>query len=374
VIYYLPLEPYPERYTELLTRWTEDRFRQRGVEFTTILGTRMPANDGIKIGQVLDGPGRCHFALTQMAALTKYIPAMTRDDVVYFDDMFTPGYEALPYVFAQMPEKARPRIYARNHAQSVDPDDFTFPMRSWMRCFEHLVYKTADGIICGSTVHKELMQVALLDKDCHIDVLGLPYDQHDVLRIAGPVPSWQSREKRVVYSSRLDKEKQPHFFFDVLLAVRRLRPDIVFEVCTGSKELRSNAALAVDRALALEAGGHLVVHRGTTKETYYGVVKNARVQLNTARQDFISYTAIEASTLGTVTVAPAFRSFPETFANDHRVLYVPWSVADAAELVIRRVDSQIHPADVGQLSHLQHRTLDRIIDLLLTGFSQPWTS
>jgi glycosyltransferase involved in cell wall biosynthesis len=368
VIYYLPLEPYPERYTELLTNWTITRLTARGVAHKVILGQRLP-DEGIRIGQVLDAAGRSHFALTQVAELVKAIPAMTSEDVVYFDDMFTPGYEALPYIFMQLSAERRPRIFARNHAQSVDPDDFTFPMREWMRHFEQLVYRTASGIICASTIHKELMEVAMLDA-CPIHVLGLPYDQDDVRRIAGELPEWHQRPKQVVYSSRLDREKQPHFFMDI---VDRLAPTgIEFHVCTGSKEPRSNDTSAVERLLALEAKKLVTIHRSTTKARYYDVVKNSRVQLNTARQDFVSYTAIEASSLGTYTLAPAFRSFPETFENNADFLYVPWSLREAVEKLEMLVTLGPHlPRDttskelVGRLSAQQHASLDRIIDLLV---------
>jgi glycosyltransferase involved in cell wall biosynthesis len=368
VIYYLPLEPYPERYTELLTNWTITRFNARGVPVTVVLGQRLP-DEGIRVGQVLDAAGRSHFALTQVAELVKALPAMTCDDVIYFDDMFTPGYEALPYILMQLPVVRRPRIFARNHAQSVDPDDFTFPMREWMRHFEQVVYRTATGIICASTVHKELMEVAMLDS-CPIHVLGLPYDENDVRRLAGPLPGWHQRPRQVVYSSRLDREKQPHFFMDI---VDRLAPKgFSFHVCTGSKEPRSNDPSAVERLLAMEAKGRVTIHRATTKARYYEVVKNSRVQLNTARQDFVSYTAIEASSLGTYTLAPAFRSFPETFDNNADFLYVPWSVQEACEklellatLGPRMAGDDTHESLVGKLSAYQHAALDRIIDLLV---------
>ncbi len=368
MIYYMPLEPYPERYTELLTNWTISRFTARRIPVKVVLGERLP-DEGIRVGQVLDAAGRSHFALTQVAHLVKALSSMSSADTIYFDDMFTPGFEALPYILAQLPAERRPRIFARNHAQSVDPDDFTFPMRDWMRHFEQLVYRTSSGIICASTVHKELMEVAMLDA-CPIHVLGLPYDENDVRRIAGPAPEWHTRPKQIVYSSRLDREKQPHFFMDI---VDRLAPKgFEFHVCTGSKEPRSNDPSAVARLLALEAKKLVTIHRATTKARYYDVVKNSRVQLNTARQDFVSYTAIEASSLGTFTLAPGFRSFPETFENNADFLYVPWSLREACEKLELLVTLGPHlPAGttheelVGKLSAHQHAALDRIIDLLV---------
>jgi glycosyltransferase involved in cell wall biosynthesis len=355
-VIYMPLEPYPERYTELLTAWTTSRFSaDPEIKLETVVGTPI-GSTGIQTGQVLDAHGRSHWSLTQMAALIARLrvePA-TKRTVVYFDDMFTPGYEALPYLLDQLPKEQRPKIVARNHAQSVDPDDFVFKMRHWMRHYEEIVYRTASSIVCASTVHKELMEVANLPGD--VRVLGLPYDRDDV---RARVPQLPEKRQQVIYSSRFDAEKQPHFFLDVVRAVHIQRPDIGFVVCTGGEQVRSNDPSAVERLY----GSAVRIVTRATKAAYYGELAASRVQLNTARQDFISYTAIEASTFGVPTLAPAFRSFPETLRNRAQTLYVPWSVEEAADKLIKLVDGGDDPTETAVLADEQHGCLDRIAAL-----------
>jgi glycosyltransferase involved in cell wall biosynthesis len=363
MIAYLPLEPYKERYTDLLGHWTETRFRERGVYFVSVLGERLAKDDAIRTGLVLDAHGRSYWSLTQMAALTRMLANGATPDVVYFDDLFTPGYEALPYILDQSKGR-RPRVYVRNHAQSVDPDDFVWPMRHWMRPFETAVYRSVSGVFCSSTVHKEMMEIAGLDV-CPIHVIGHPYDERDVLTRAGQAPRpWSARmDRRVLYSSRFDAEKQPHFFMDVVEEFLQHGGEAEFVVCTGSRTLRSNDPTALTRAERLQASGKLRIVTDTTKAVYYGLLAGASVQLNTARQDFVSYTAIEASTLGTPTLAPAFRSFPEAFRNRRASLYVPWSVEDACARLHELLDTGDDPLEVAKLSLHHHGTLDRIIDL-----------
>ena len=57
------------------------------------------------------------------------------EDVIYFEDMFHPGIESLPYIFNQTDAKFRPKIFVRCLAQTIDPDDFVhvWGMAGWMR-------------------------------------------------------------------------------------------------------------------------------------------------------------------------------------------------------------------------------------------------
>jgi glycosyltransferase involved in cell wall biosynthesis len=356
-VYYLPLEPYRERYTEQLAGWTERAFRGRGVAFRTVTGAHgvacvrgtpgctvahgpgVPAGPcagsgpgraaGIATGQVLDAHGRAAYALRQMAALVALLPRVTADDWVWFDDLFTPGYEALAYVCDQT--GVWPRVVVRNWAQSVDPDDFTFAMRRWMRRYEELVDRTATLVLVASTCHAEMWAAAGLDAD-KVRVVGLPFDVAAVRATREQwARPWEERGPLVVYSSRLDREKQPHFLLDV---AERLEPPVRLVVCTGSDEPRSNDASAVARLLALEDAGRVEVWRGLTKARYYHLLGEARAHLNTARQDFVSFTALEASAFDVPTLAPAFRSFPEALENRRTQLYVPWSVDDCVERLV----------------------------------------
>jgi len=374
-LFYLPIEAYPERYTELLRQWTVQRWGSRSdIELHVVNGDLL--SSGIGVGQVLDAFGRTYWSTTQIAALVRLLRDVgaTSSDVIYFDDLFTPGYEAVPYILDQLPVEARPRIFARNHAQSVDPNDFVFPMRRWMRRYEELVYRTAAGVICASTVHAEMMEAALLDTTA-IHVLGLPYDTVDV-RARGPqvVAPCSSRPLKVVYSSRLDAEKCPHFFMDVVEAALLRRPGIDFVVCTGAAKLRSNDPTALVRLHSLAAARAIRVAVSQTKPTYYTELATARVQLNTAKQDFISYTAIEASTFGTPTLAPAFRSFPETLRNRSAQLYAPWCVDEAVNKLLSLLDGSAEGTDVEWLARVQHQTLDRILAVFRDEPVPAWAS
>jgi len=98
------------------------------------------------------------------------------------------------------------------------------------------------------------------------------------------------------------------------------------------------------------------------KNDYYSLLNDTRVLFNCALQDWVSNTVSEADTLGCNVLYPAYRSFPETFANDHTRLYVPWSLDDA----IAKLEDLLGYAHMNQglISDWNDGTIDRICDIL----------
>ncbi len=340
MIYYLPLEAYQSRYTDSLAQWTLDAFHLKDIPITPVYGVML--TDKIQVGKVLDARGRSYYSLTQMAKLMALSNEFKDGDVIYFDDMFTPGYEALPYLVSQIDTKVG--IVGRCHAQSVDADDFTFPMRRWMRHYEELFTRTASAVCLASTLHKEAMEIANLD-NCPIHVVGLPFSSKSVQnKVSGGKffsSAFKDKQDAVIFSSRFDTEKQPHFYLDMIeqfhgdgsFSSSRINPAIKFYICTGNETLRSNDPTAILRAHKMAAKGLVHIVENATKEVYYNLLNSCKVQFNCAKQDWISYTACEASALGTITVAPAYKAFPETLLSSERQLYTPWSIRDALKKI-----------------------------------------
>lgn len=65
MLYYLPLEQYPERYTKLMScrgGWAESKFMELNVPFVRVDGNQTSST--IRKGNVLDAVGRCSYALS----------------------------------------------------------------------------------------------------------------------------------------------------------------------------------------------------------------------------------------------------------------------------------------------------------------------
>jgi hypothetical protein len=367
---YLPLESYEERYTSQLCKWNTDRFEERGIDFVVVHGKDLREDDAINVGQVLDAHGRSYYSMHQMSNLVSLLHDGKYDcnDVIFSEDMFAPGYAALPYILSQLPPEQRPKVFTRCLAQSIDPDDFVHPMRNWMRHFEMLVDRTVDGILMANTEMGPHMRIAMFDAPLY--VTGLPFDKNEVReRIDNEIPPLEKRQKRVVFSSRWDKEKQPWFYMDLIERFYERDPDHGIEFCvtTGAKGLRSTNQEYLDRARKMEEEGKLKIYQGLPKTTYYHLLANSQVQFNCARQDWQSNTLNEASALGTFSLCPAFRSFPEALNNNEMFLYAPWSIEDAYEKMQRLLEEASFGNTWDEISYPadeMHKTIDRTIDIM----------
>ena len=125
-LWYMGLEKYKGRYTLQLQDWNERVFQRRGINYEIVQGETLNNDQSIVTGQVLDAHGRTYYGMSQLMNLIKKLKAgeVTNEDIIYFEDMFQPGIESLPYIFDQVASNFRPRIAFRCLAQSIDPDDF----------------------------------------------------------------------------------------------------------------------------------------------------------------------------------------------------------------------------------------------------------
>jgi hypothetical protein len=161
---------------------------------------------------------------------------------------------------------------------------------------------------------------------------------------------------------------------DLAEAYYKIDPTVEFSIFCGHPELKSNKQWYVDRALSYE-GGHnrlgdanFQVYTGLKKDEYYTLLADSQVLFNCALQDWVSNTVSEADTFGTLTLFPAYRSFPEVFANNHNHMYTPWSIDDAVEKLqkmMKAIDNEdLSAYNVGKISDYQNGTIDRTINVL----------
>ena len=120
------LESYEARYTLQLQDWNERVFNKRDIDYEVITGQELDNSKAIVTGSVLDAHGRSYYSLSQTMNLVQKMKngEITSDDVIFYEDMFTPGLECLPYIMDQSPVEYRPKVFVRFLAQTVDPDDF----------------------------------------------------------------------------------------------------------------------------------------------------------------------------------------------------------------------------------------------------------
>ena len=366
------LEPYEGRYTLQLTDWSERAFKKRGIEYAIVPGTTIDNSKAIVTGQVLDAHGRSYFGMSQLMNLVKMMKAgeITSKDAIFFEDMFQPGMESLPYIIQQSPERYRPRIFLRCLAQAIDPDDFVhvWGMSKWMSLYEEMCNEIPNVHILATNEEMVAhMRIANWRAPIY-NISGLSFGKQEVLSRLKSIKPFEQRTKRVCFAARFDQEKQPDFYMDLIQRVRRQDPSVEFAVFAGGP-LRSNNERYLTRARELESRGDLKIYENLKKDQYYELLADSRVLFNCALQDWVSNTVSEADTLGCNVLFPAYRSFPETFANDRDRLYIPWSQEDAYQK-LNILLARPH-ANIGKLSDWTNGTIDRMIDIM-TGKGEQW--
>tara|TARA_S200000501_G_scaffold130067_1_gene122936 strand:+ start:1329 stop:2495 length:1167 start_codon:yes stop_codon:yes gene_type:complete len=370
-IFYMGLEPYEGRYTLQLTDWSERAYKKRGIDYVIVPGTTIDDSKSIVTGQVLDAHGRSYFAMSQMMNLVQMMKAgeITSNDIIFFEDMFQPGIEALPYILQQSPNNYRPQIYLRCLAQSIDPDDFVhvWGMSKWMSLYEEMCNEIPNVTILASNEEMVAnMRIANWKAPIY-NISGLSFGKEEVQSRVEQKP-FLERKQRVVFGARWDQEKQPQFFMDLAQAYKQKHPETEFAICAGGP-LRSNNQFYVDEARHLEKEGILTINENLQKNEYYNILADSRVLFNCALQDWTSNTISEADALGANVLFPAYRSFPEVMANDHTRMYAPWSQQDAMnklELLLSKPSPSM-----GKISDWTDGTVDRMLDIM-TGKGEQW--
>jgi hypothetical protein len=369
-LYYMGLEPYKARYTLQLQDWNEAVFKRKGIDYVLVPGETLSNDQAIVTGQVLDAHGRTYFGMSQLMNLVKMMKAgeINHQDVIYFEDMFQPGIESLPYILNQIDHTLRPRIFVRCLAQSIDPDDFVhvWGMSEFMGHYEKMVDSFVDGVLASNEEMVMHMKVAGWKSPIY-NISGLAFGKDEVrARVPGELKPFDQRKFRVGFAARWDQEKQPDFYMDLAELWNERHPGqrLEFAVFAGSK-LKSNNDSYMARTRDLQARGLLTVYEDLEKNDYYALLNDSRVLFNCALQDWVSNTVSEADTLGCNVLYPAYRSFPETFANDHERLYIPWSLEDAISK-LERLIRKPH-ASIGKISNWTDGTIDRICDIMETA-------
>jgi hypothetical protein len=382
-LYYMGLESYKARYTLQLTQWNKAVFEQRGYDVSYVPGLTLANGEKIVVGQVLDAHGRSYFGMSQLMNLVQLMQQgeVTSEDVIYFEDMFQPGIESLPYIMQQVDIKSRPRIFVRCLAQAIDPDDFVhvWGMSKWMSLYEKMVcelVRDSGGAILA-TNEEMVMHMKVAGWDCPIyNISGLAFGKEEVrARVPGELKPFNERTMRVGFAARWDQEKQPDFYMDLIEQWNALSaidpqnyPKTEFAIFSGAK-LKSNNDSYMARTRDLQERGLLKIYEDLEKNEYYNLLSDTRVLFNCALQDWVSNTVSEADTLGCNVLYPAYRSFPETFANDHKRLYIPWSLEDAINKLCYLIEEPSH--DIGKISDWTNGTVDRICDII-EGKGEQW--
>jgi glycosyltransferase involved in cell wall biosynthesis len=334
-LFYFGIEPLKARYSgQLSTKWMPEAFGLQSdkINFIDIPG-EFDETQEIKVGAVLDAVGRGKYAMSQCSNFLSLLNEgnVKNGDIIFLQDFWTPGIESIFYALDLYGYKDI-KFYARNWAQSSDEYDFTFGMRKWMRHYELGLAERLNGMFVGSTLHRDLLRQD--GYTCPIHVMSMPVSADE---IRNKIPNWKSQlteQKKpvVMFSSRLDKEKNPFFMLEVAKQFLKENPYFEWHVTTSGKSLRSMLPGVIDafKSYAKEEPRFKILE-GLTKEEYYEELASNAIIFNSSLQDWVSFTIVEGTAFGIDVVYPNFRGFPEQVPANR--MYTPFDVNSAVEVL-----------------------------------------
>jgi len=332
MLYYVPLEPYVERYTWFMScvdGWAESHFKKNGVDFVRIDGEALSST--IKDGVVLDACGRSYYALSQTLQIVKLINdgTITEKDTIYFEDFWHPGVETLFYIRSL--KGINFKIGTFIHAQSVDDTDFAYALRDWMRPIEQGFGKGYNYIFTCSHILRQLCIDNSVGNEHNVIKSGLPYNSECLLKQLEAIGYKKAaKEDFVLFASRFDDEKDPMFFLDLVEAC----PDIKFKLVNPRKDrpiTSNNEVVERLNAICNKENSNLEVVDTSNKLTYYNLLSRAKVVFNCAHQDWVSWTLLEAITFECNPLYPIWKDFPYELDNNPTYLYEKRNLEEAVE-------------------------------------------
>jgi glycosyltransferase involved in cell wall biosynthesis len=286
MIYYLPLEHIERRYTALLDKQLMREFRKQNKPFIKIDGALLTTK--IETGAFLDSEGTNFYKFSQLQEVCKLFKEgiIKQDDTFFVSDLWFPGIEAIKYMAYF--RGIRVNIKGLLHAGSFTETDYVRGLEDWVKWIEKGWFHSFDKIFLGSNfIKRELIEKGRIIDFKKLEVTGLPFIREDLYKIVKKLP-WSKKENIIVFAGRLDDEKQPWQFDQVIKAFRKKYPKIPI---TAIKTLERNL----------------------NKVDYLKLLAKSKIFFSSALQENFGYSALEASAYNCNLILPDRLVYPEFY-------------------------------------------------------------
>lgn len=323
-IYYVPIEPLTERYTEQWYRLFPVEFKKHWDDVIVIDGQPLLA-DTIKVGTFLDINSTCHYKFSQLQQIAKLFNdgLVKNGDTFFFGDIEFWGLESIR-LMADM-NHVKVKIFGFLHAASYTIED-AFEIAAPYQKYTELGWVLAcDKVFVGSNYHKQAFmerRASLCDTNTHkiinskIIVTGNPlfkdeYKEYDVF----------DKKFQLVISNRFDWEKRPNLSLDFAWVLKNRYPDLKIIVCTSRKKFTSNKPWLVEYARALDRQSIIEIRDGLSKDQYHYLLAESRFMLTNTIEENYGYCVVEALHYMCMPIAKNAYSHPELLKHTPEVLF-----------------------------------------------------
>jgi len=322
-LFYVPIEPLEERYTESWYRNFPKAFVAKGLDVSVVDG--IPLTDHVDVGTFLDINSTVCYKSSQMRSIAGLFhnKRVSNGDIFFIGDTEFWGIEVIR-LLADM-NNVKVKIFSFLHAGSYTKED-AFEIASPYQKYTELGWVASmDGIFVGTQYHKDAFierrikpyaaaedVKSLSDK---IHVTGNPMFYEDYRGFDLP------KENKIIISNRFDWEKRPNVSLQFVYLLKKRHPDWEIVVTTSRPKFKSNKQWLVELARNMEADGIIKIKEGLSKEEYHRELATSKVMLSNSIEENFGYCVAEALHYNTAPVLPNKLSHPELVSNDQMFLF-----------------------------------------------------
>lgn len=328
-IWYVPIEPLAERYTEQWYTEFPKAFTQSGYSVQVIDGEAL--RDFVKVGTFLDITSTVHYKSAQMKKIAKaFDDGMVKDgDTFFFGDIEFWGIESVRLMADMLGLKVK--LTGFLHAASYTVGDAFEIAAPYQRFTEVGWLACLDTVFVGSQYHKDAVLERRL-RPLQADYLSerIFVSGNPLFRDAYHAFAPEAKKLQVVLSNRFDAEKDVGRTLDLFESMKLRYPEWSFVITTSRKVLRSNAPALEQRARDLAANGVLTIHEGLTKEQYHRVLSESAVMVSHSPEESFGYCVVEAAHYNCQPLLLNGASHPELVQNSTRNLFTHYEDAPQA--------------------------------------------
>ena len=302
-IWFLPIEPLQQRYTEQMYRWVVSALEVLKLDYEVVEGDER--YDAIQHGEWLDTTQTSIWKLDQIRSLSRKIANgdVHRGDLILLGDVWMPGIEAVKFQSELL--RLGLRIGGWHYAGCFDHFDYLARgLSCWGPKYEtSLIEGVLDSVAFGSRYHRDFVKrhCRLPKHEFH---RGLAWD-HDEVSASVSVRR-RSEKKIIAYTHRIAPEKRPGEFA-YLASKHRHVGDVQFAISTNGTLTKSQQAWADENAIAV------VQH--DSKQAYYEWLATCTAVWSGADQETFGYSFMEAVALGVPVIAPLRACYEDHFLS-----------------------------------------------------------
>lgn len=373
-IFYVPIEPLEERYTEQWYRNFQIEFREAGFEVIVIDGGTLTSY--VETGTFLDINSTVHYKAEQLRKISVlFFKGEIKDgDIFFIADLEFFGIEALRYL-ADV-QNIKIKIYGFLHAGSYTKEDYMEKCADYAKYFELGWLKICDKVFVGTEYHRravwnrriiKLRYGDFPEQERHslyskIFVSGNPLfrTEYKLSNDLHYYPKPEKKKNQIIISNRFDWEKRPNLSLDFMYLVKKkYGQDINIIVTTSRPKFKSNRQWLVDYARELEKDGIITIYEGLTKEEYHRRLAESKIMLTNSIEENFGYCVMEACVYNTYPLCPNACSHPELLGFDSRLLY------NNEDEIMDKIDFLLKcQTDITIYAHHYYNSVKRMIDIM----------